>query len=217
MLVTLNQLKKSYGRQEVLRGINLRLDHGEQVAITGPSGSGKSTLLKILAGIEQHDTGEISIKGQDLSRFTPQEMDEYRRHQIGIVFQQHYLLPQCSALENVLLPTLCLPHRKPAEARERALYYLDKAQVMHCKDKFPAQMSGGECQRVAVCRALINEPTLLLADEPTGSLDHRNALELLELFHSLLARDMSLIMVTHWPQAAAAMSRNYELQEGRFL
>ncbi len=217
MLLELKHINKAYAQQEVLRGLDLSLERGEHIAITGPSGSGKSTLLKILAGIEQADAGDILIEGQPLSGFTPQQMDDYRRRRIGIVFQQHYLLPQCTALENVLLPTLCLPQRHPAEELERAKYFLDKAQVMHCASKFPAQMSGGECQRVAVCRALINEPQLLLADEPTGSLDHQNALELLDLFRSLTDRQMALIMVTHWPQAAAAMSRHYELQEGRFL
>ncbi len=217
MLLELKHINKAYAQQQVLRGLNLNLEYGEHIAITGPSGSGKSTLLKILAGIEQKDSGDILIEGHSMSDFTLQQVDDYRRRQIGIVFQQHYLLPQCTALENVLLPTLCLPQRRPAEELERAKYFLDKAQVMHCASKFPAQMSGGECQRVAVCRALINEPQILLADEPTGSLDHQNALELLDLFRSLTDRQMALIMVTHWPQAAAAMSRHYELREGVLL
>ncbi len=219
MLLQINKIDKSYGSGEslcpVLQELQLSLDLGEDIAIMGPSGAGKTTLLNLISGIDQPDRGEVLVQGKNLASLSEAQLDQYRNKQLGIVFQHHYLLEQCTALENVLLPTIPLPQTQRQASMERAQYLLEKAGVAHCQHRYPAQLSGGECQRVAVCRALINQPQLLLADEPTGSLDHRNAVQLIALLKSMIDKDMSLIMVTHWDEAARQMSRQYELRDGQ--
>jgi ABC-type lipoprotein export system ATPase subunit len=217
LLLKLDNLVKSYehpaGRVEVLKGVSLNLNNGDTVAITGPSGSGKSTLLNLVGCLDRPDSGKMIYKRNSLSELSQTKLDEFRLCRIGIVFQAHHLLPQCTALENVLLPTLPVGGDLE-EAAVRAEELLALAGLHERRNHFPGELSGGECQRVAVCRALINSPELLLADEPTGALDHQTALELLELLDKLANDSMALLMVTHSSEAAARMKRRFELKEG---
>ncbi len=219
MLLELKNISKTYGEGDsantVLRGLNLSLQGGQDIAIMGPSGSGKTTLLNIISGSDKPTKGTFLFNGADVAPYSDEEWSELRRHQIGIVFQHHYLLEQCNALENVLIPTLPLPKAQRVAALARAQELLARAGLSSCMNRYPSQLSGGECQRVAVCRALINQPTLLLADEPTGSLDHHNAVQLIALLKEMMDEDKALIMVTHWEQAAQQMSRQFTLQDGQ--
>lgn len=217
LLLKLDKLKKGYdhpaGRIEVLKDVSLNISRGSSIAITGPSGSGKSTLLNLIACLDSPDSGEIIYQQKSLSELSQAELDEFRLIRIGIVFQEHHLLPQCTALENILLPTL--PLAGDAEANLlRAEILLKSAGLYERRDHFPAELSGGEQQRVAVCRALINSPELLLADEPTGALDHHTTLELLDLLDKLADNSMALLMVTHSPEAASRMKLQFELTDG---
>ena len=220
LLLSLDNIGKGYrhpsGRVDVLTNVCLNLNRGDKVAITGPSGSGKSTLLNLIGCLDKPDSGSIIYNNKPLSALSQSQLDDFRLHRIGIVFQAHHLLPQCTALENVLLPTL--PIKGDAlDASVRAEELLALAGLHKRKDHFPGELSGGECQRVAVCRALINSPELLLADEPTGALDHQTALALLELLDKLADDSMALLMVTHSLEAAARMNRQYELLDGSLL
>ena len=165
----------------VIKGITLTVNRGESIAIVGPSGSGKSTLLNILGSLDSPTNGSIQLDGQELAHLTEQDLASVRNKKIGFIFQSHHLLPQCSVLENVLVPTLAENGKAPASAVERAKQLLDRVGLGHRLTHRPAQLSGGECQRVAVVRALINQPSLILADEPTGALDHSNAESLADL------------------------------------
>lgn len=217
LLLELVELSKGYehpaGRIDVLKGISLQLNSGDRVAITGPSGSGKSTLLNLIGCLDRPDTGKILYKQNSLFELSQTALDQFRLRRISIVFQSHHLLPQCTALENVLLPTLPIDGN-PKAANDRAKELLTLAGLQQRQNHFPGELSGGECQRVAVCRALINSPELLLADEPTGALDHHTALELLDLIDRLTDNSMALLMVTHSPEAASKMKRQFELSEG---
>lgn len=215
MRLHLKNIVKNYGSRDVLSGLNLSVLAGEDMAIMGPSGSGKTTLLNLISALDSPSSGSLMWEGKDMALMSEAELDAYRAHDLGIVFQHHYLLEHCTALENVLLPSLPLPRPQREDALERARFLMDKAHVLSCADRFPSQLSGGECQRIAVCRALVMQPRLLLADEPTGSLDHQNAVELIALLKSMKSQDMSLIMVTHWAEAAAQMSRQYRLSDGQ--
>jgi lipoprotein-releasing system ATP-binding protein len=177
-LLELQGVTRSFGGSgdsattEVLRGISLVLDEGEALAIVGPSGCGKTSLLNLIGGLDQPDEGSIRLGGRDLAQMNAEELASMRAEELGFVFQAHHLLPQCTALENVLVPSLvCTDADLRGSAPERARALLDRVGLGERHDHFPAQLSGGEAQRVAVVRALINEPRLLLADEPTGSLD----------------------------------------------
>ena len=209
--------KKYYppsGEVRVLKGVNLSLEKGKTAAITGPSGSGKTTLLNLIAVLDSPDQGQIIFNGTSVTDFTEQQMVEFRMKHIGIVFQQHFLLPQCTALENILLPTL--PLKTPYDkAQNRAEELLGKIGLYQRKDFFPAQLSGGECQRIAVARALINDPSLILADEPTGSLDHKNAIGIIDLLKKLSNKDRTLIIVTHAEFIAEQMQCHYKLFDGQ--
>lgn len=197
----------------VLKSINLRLFRGEAIAVTGPSGSGKSSLLFVLGAMEVPTSGEIELQGRSLNGLTETQLAELRQQQIGFVFQEHHLLPQCTVLENVLIPLLAGGGTKLDDiARARQL--LDRVGLRDRLDHRPAQLSGGERQRVAVCRALINQPALLLADEPTGNLDRANADSIGSLLLEL-CRDTSstLICVTHSTELAARFPRRAELRD----
>ncbi len=217
LLLELVNLSKGYehsaGRIEVLKGVSLQLNSGDTVAITGPSGSGKSTLLNLIGCLDRPDTGEILYRQNSLAELSQTALDEFRLRRISIVFQAHHLLPQCTALENTLLPTLPIGGN-PDSMVDRAEKLLATAGLHERRNHFPGELSGGECQRVAVCRALINSPELLLADEPTGALDHHTALELLDLIDQLTDKSMALLMVTHSQEAATRMQRQFELTEG---
>jgi lipoprotein-releasing system ATP-binding protein len=199
---------------EVLRGINLELARGASLAIVGPSGSGKSTLLNIIGTLDQPSSGNVLLAGRNLSTLNDNELATVRNREIGFIFQSHYLLPQCSVLENVLVPTLPQKSRRDGST-ERAKSLLKRVGLAERQNHRPGQLSGGERQRVAVVRALINEPHLLLADEPTGALDAASAGELSKLLLDLNRQDgVTLIVVTHALSLAQQMGRVLELRQG---
>jgi lipoprotein-releasing system ATP-binding protein len=215
------------GSLAVLDGVSLELGRGESLAIVGPSGSGKSTLLQIIGTLDQPTTGEVLLEGQDLNKLGEMQVAAVRNRQIGFVFQAHYLLPQCTVLENVLVPTLAhidsastKPPEKgnPETSEARASRLLKRVGLGERLAHRPGELSGGERQRVAVVRALINRPQLLLADEPTGSLDHISAQQLGQLLVELNREEgVALIVVTHARELAARMARVLELKDGRLV
>ena len=220
MLLELDHLSKTYASPDagpaadVLRDISLRIDAGEAVSIIGPSGSGKSTLLNIMGALDRPTTGTVRLDGRDLGGLAENELAAIRNRQIGFIFQLHHLLPQCSVLENVLLPTLT--GRTTTADRTRAERLLDRVGLKLRLGHRPGQLSGGECQRVAVVRALINGPKLLLADEPTGSLDHAAATNLGHLLLELNKEEgVALVLVTHSRELAGELPRMIELRDGR--
>ncbi len=198
----------------VLRDVSLELKAAESLAIVGPSGSGKSTLLSIIGALETADNGRVTLDGQDPATLDEPELARFRRRQIGFVFQDHHLLPQCSVLENVLVPTVADGKTLPA-AFDRARMLLERVGLSDRLEHRPAELSGGEKQRVALARAMINAPRLLLADEPTGNLDRTTAARVSELLVELQQQEQTmLIVVTHSQRLAAMMSRKVELDEG---
>ncbi len=222
-LVELKNVSKAYrdpgSGQEVpvLRGVSLVIEPGDSLAIVGPSGCGKSTLLNILGTLDEPDTGEVNFDGEPVHGLSPARLGELRSSKIGFIFQLHHLLPQCSVLENVLLPALALSVRPdPKNVRERGMELLRLVGLDHRAGYMPAQLSGGERQRVAVARALINSPRLILADEPTGSLDEANAGKLTDLMVELVHKyGISLVLVTHQVTQAEKMKRTCVLHQGQ--
>jgi lipoprotein-releasing system ATP-binding protein len=201
---------------EVLRGVSFRLASGEKMAVTGPSGCGKSTLLHIIGTLDTPTSGSVTLAGDDPFRLDEPRLAAFRNHKIGFVFQDHHLLPQCSVLENVLLPTLAAG-KVPAAAVERARMLLDRVGLAQRLDHLPAELSGGERQRTAIARALVNRPLLLLADEPTGNLDRATAGSVARLLVELQASENAmLIVVTHSLELAEMLSRRVELNAGQF-
>ena len=219
MLIELDHLSKTYVSPDgspavdVLRDVSLRIDAGEAMSIIGPSGSGKSTLLNIMGALDRPTTGTVRLDGSDLGGLAEKELAAIRNRQIGFIFQLHHLLPQCSVLENVLLPTLT--GRTTTADRTRAERLLERVGLKLRLGHRPGQLSGGECQRVAVVRALINRPKLLLADEPTGSLDHASATTLGHLLLELNKEEgIALVLVTHSRELAGQLPRTIELRDG---
>ncbi len=203
------------GTVEVLRGLDLALSSGQALALTGPSGSGKSTLMHLIGMLDRPTSGEITLDGRDPWTLSEVELARFRNQTVGFVFQDAHLLPQYSVLENVLLPTLAFGDA-PAGARQRALDLLRRVELQHRIDHRPAELSGGERQRAAVARALINRPTLLLCDEPTGSLDQATAASVAALLFDLHRQEANmLLVVTHSLELAARFERRFELKEGR--
>jgi lipoprotein-releasing system ATP-binding protein len=221
-LVEVNKTYASPGMVElvILRGISFRIQSGESLAIVGPSGSGKSTLLQIMGTLDRPTSGQVLLSGKNLADLNEVEMATVRNRQIGFVFQAHYLLPQCSVMENVLVPTLAspqagaaLPGTEAPEARARRL--LQRVGLGERMDHLPGQLSGGERQRVAVVRALVNRPSLVLADEPTGALDQTSAEHLGQLLTELNREErVALVVVTHARELARKMGRVLELKGG---
>ncbi len=203
---------------EVLRGVDWTLDAGESAAILGPSGSGKSTLLNLAGALDRADGGVVRVEGRDIGALDDAGLAAHRSRTVGFVFQLHHLLPQCSVLENVLVPTLALPGGTPREAVGRAEELLAAVGLEHRRNHRPGELSGGERQRVAVARALINGPRLLLADEPTGALDRENAARLVDLLLELNAgRKLGLVVVTHALEVARRMQRVWRIEDGRLV
>ena len=200
----------------VLKDINLKLDEGESLVIVGPSGSGKSTLLNIIGALDRPTSGRVLFDGRDLSTLEESELARIRNRQIGFVFQLHHLLPQCTVLENVLVPTLAGKNRPSTEEiRDRAINLLHRVGLEDFLLHRPGELSGGQRQRVAVVRALINQPKLLLADEPTGSLDREASENIADLLVELnQSEKVTLIVVTHSRELAKRMGRIMELTEG---
>jgi lipoprotein-releasing system ATP-binding protein len=200
----------------ILDGVSFELERGSAVSIMGPSGSGKSTLLSILGALEPPTSGEVRLGGENPYALGERELAAFRNKQIGFVFQDHCLLPQCTVLENVLLPTLVATEQADFQAQARQL--LDRVGLGPRVDHVPAQLSGGEKQRVAIARALIRQPALLLCDEPTGNLDRGNADAVADLLLELQkAQQMMLVLVTHSEKLAARAPVEYELTDGRLV
>ena len=222
VVLRLENVYKQYESEDcspvkVLKNISLTVKRGNSIAIVGPSGCGKSTLLNILGSLDSPTSGNIQLDGQELANLSEPELATVRNQKIGFIFQSHHLLPQCSVLENVLVPTLAEKGKASFDAIERAKQLLERSGLEHRLTHRPSQLSGGECQRVAVVRALINQPSLILADEPTGALDYSNAEAMTELLVKLNLEDQAtLIVVTHSSELAAKMGATYKLQNGIF-
>jgi len=232
-ILKLESVTKRYDRPDhagfltVLESVSMEVGHGESLAIVGPSGSGKSTLLQIIGTLDHPTSGTVQLNEQDLGTLDDAQLAAMRNRQIGFVFQAHFLLPQCTVLENVLVPTLAAATRTERQrsgkaekesAENRAKRLLKRVGLEERMRHRPAELSGGERQRAAVVRALINRPKLLLADEPTGSLDHASARELGELLVELnREEEVTLIVVTHAAELACRMGRMLELKDGRLV
>ena len=201
----------------VLDRITLEISAGESIAIIGPSGSGKSTLLNIIGTLDKPTSGKVFLDGEELSAFDDDKLAEVRNHRIGFVFQAHHLLPQCTVLENVLVPTLASKEKfSRDEIKHRGVKLLQRVGLGERLGHRPGQLSGGERQRVAVVRALINQPKILLTDEPTGALDRASAHQLAQLLTELNREEkVTLIVVTHALELAGRMQRKYELNDGK--
>ena len=219
-VLKLTGVGKSYptaasGELSILRGVNLELGAGESIAIIGPSGSGKSTLLNIIGTLDRPSQGAVWLNGRDLTSLDDLALAEVRNREIGFIFQAHHLLPQCSVLENVLVPTLASTDRQVREsAPERARALLERVGLSGRLDHRPGQFSGGEKQRVAVVRSLINRPKLLLADEPTGALDQASAGNLAKLLTELNREEqVTLVVVTHSLELARTLDKVFELRD----
>lgn len=218
MTLHIDHLCKDYptrsGPLHVLRDITLEVPRGEAVAIMGPSGSGKSTLLYIVGTLEQPTSGTMTLEEQDPFKLAEKELADFRNRHIGFIFQDHHLLPQCTVLENVLIPTL-VSRANRGDVEKWARELLDRVGLSGRLDHRPAELSGGERQRVAVARALVNRPVLLLADEPTGNLDRATAKAVGQLLLELhQAEKTVLLVVTHSPELAALFPRRLEMADG---
>ncbi|NQU66491.1 MAG: ABC transporter ATP-binding protein [Candidatus Marinimicrobia bacterium] len=225
MLLNLEKISKSFNIPgsdrviTVLNDLDLMLEGGKTTAIFGPSGSGKSTLLNIISALDRPTSGKINFNNSDLTTYDDNALSDFRNKQIGIVFQQHHLLPQLNLLENILLPTLPDVSRASIEAkRERAMKLLNRVGLTERIFHYPSELSGGEKQRCAVVRALINTPSLLLADEPTGSLDQNAAVGLIDLLLELNSEEqVAMIFVTHDEPLMKSVSDKYRLISGELV
>jgi ABC-type lipoprotein export system ATPase subunit len=223
LLLELKNITKTYQSpsgsetRTVLHNLSLEVNAGESIAILGPSGSGKSTLLNIIGSLDKPTSGEVILDGQNLSELDDIELAKIRNKKIGFIFQLHHLLPQCTVLENILIPTLAdRSQTKKVDYEQRARDLLKRVNLENHTDHRPAQLSGGEQQRVAVIRAMIQHPPLLLADEPTGSLDQKSADNLAQILMALNSdENITLIVVTHSSKLAGYMDQIYSLDDGR--
>jgi lipoprotein-releasing system ATP-binding protein len=216
-MLTGKNIYKRYGSLEVLRGVNLEINKGEVVAIVGPSGCGKSTLLHILGSLDKADMGEIVINNKALSLLSGNKLAAFRNKHIGFVFQFHHLLPEFTALENVCIPGW-LAGRNKNEVKEKAESLLKILGLVDRNENKPNQLSGGEQQRVAVARALINNPDIVFADEPTGNLDSANAQELHQLFFDLRKQfNQTFLIVTHNEELSQLSDRTLHMKDGRIV
>lgn len=216
-----DQVTKDYPTRSlplcVLRGCSLGMMRGERLAIVGPSGSGKSTLLQIVGTLDTPTTGRVTLDGVDPTGLDEPALARFRNERIGFVFQDHHLLPQCSVLENVLIPTLARGGATPADV-DRAEALIERVGLSSRVDHRPAELSGGERQRVAIARALVLRPVLVLADEPTGNLDHTNAAAIGELLVALPAQEsLMLLVVTHSSELAARFPKVLAMDDGRLV
>lgn len=219
-MIELQGIVKRYvlGEEEVLAlaGVDLHVGHNEYVALIGPSGSGKSTLMNIIGCLDSPSEGRYILNGRDTSSLSEEELASVRNREIGFVFQSFHLLPRQTALQNVMQP-LVYRRMPPAERRERAVEALRKVGLGDRLDHRPNQLSGGQRQRVAVARALVGEPSILLADEPTGNLDSRTSAEIMSLFDALHAQGQTVVVVTHEPDIAAHCRRTIRVFDGRVV
>ena len=213
-MIEISNITKSFGSLRVLKGVSLHVEKGEIVAIIGPSGAGKTTLLQIIGTLDKPDSGAIEITGKNLSKMSSDDLARFRNQEIGFIFQFHQLLPEFTALENVMLPAL-IAGTNINDARQQALSLLQQLGLHNRIDHKPAELSGGEKQRVAAARALINKPSVILADEPTGSLDSANKKELQNLLLELRDKfKQTIIIVTHDPELANIADRTIKMRDG---
>ena len=216
-MIDIKNITKSFGNLQVLKDINLHINKGEVVSIVGPSGAGKTTLLQIIGTLDKPDSGTICIDGIDVSSLSTRKLSDFRNQHIGFVFQFHQLLPEFTALENVMIPAY-IAGKSNSEAKQRALELLEFMGLSDRANHKPAELSGGEKQRVAVARALVNKPAVILADEPSGSLDSKNKAELHQLFFDLRDKfGQTFVIVTHDEGLAAITDRTIHMKDGEIL
>ena len=216
-MITTHNITKSFGSLQVLKGIDLHIARGEVVSIVGPSGAGKTTLLQIMGTLDRPDDGQIVIDGTDVTTLSQKALADFRNRHLGFVFQFHQLRPEFTAIENIMIPAY-IAGRSGKDAKNRAKELLQFMGLSDRADHKPAELSGGEKQRIAVARALVNNPAIILADEPSGSLDSKNKTELHQLFFDLRDRfGQTFIIVTHDEQLAQTTDRTIHLHDGLIL
>lgn len=216
-MIDIKNITKSFGNLQVLKDINLHINKGEVVSIVGPSGAGKTTLLQIIGTLDKPDSGTICLDGIDVNKLSTRKLSDFRNQHIGFVFQFHQLLPEFTALENVMIPAY-IAGKSNSEAKQRALELLEFMGLSDRANHKPAELSGGEKQRVAVARALVNKPAVILADEPSGSLDSKNKAELHQLFFDLRDKfGQTFVIVTHDEGLAAITDRTIHMKDGEIL
>ena len=214
-MIEIKGIRKSFGNLEVLKGIDLHIDKGEIVSIVGPSGAGKTTLLQIMGTLDKADSGTVMVDGVDVSRLSKTKLSDFRNQHVGFVFQFHQLLPEFTALENVMIPAF-IRGSKRSEAKARAEELLAFMGLSDRADHKPAELSGGEKQRVAVARALVNNPAVIFADEPSGSLDSQNKAELHQLFFDLRDKyGQTFVIVTHDEGLSQITDRCIHMKDGQ--
>ena len=214
-MIDLKNIRKSFGSLEVLKGIDLHIDKGEVVSIVGPSGAGKTTLLQIMGTLDRPDSGSVVVDSVDVSSLKQKKLSDFRNLHVGFVFQFHQLLPEFTAIENIMIPAF-IAGKSPKEAKQRAMELLDFMALSDRATHKPNELSGGEKQRVAVARALVNNPAVILADEPSGSLDTKNKTELHQLFFDLRDKfGQTFGIVTHDEQLASITDRTIHMKDGR--
>lgn len=220
-IIQINGLRKDYHVGEVtvhaLRGVNMSIQQGEFVAVMGVSGSGKSTMLNILGCLDKPSKGDYFLDGVDVKTLSKDELARLRNQKLGFVFQAYNLLPRTTALENVELPLFYNPSVKSNERKERAIRALEAVGLADRMHHMPNQLSGGQQQRVAIARSLVNDPVMILADEPTGNLDTRTSFEIMELFQDLNERGRTIVYVTHEPDIAKFATRNIVFRDGHIV
>lgn len=216
-MIDIKGITKSFGKLEVLKGIDLHINKGEVVSIVGPSGAGKTTLLQIIGTLDKPDSGDITIDGIDVNQLSTKKLSDFRNQHLGFVFQFHQLLPEFTALENIMIPAF-ISGQSRSEAKSRAEELLDFMNLSERANHKPAELSGGEKQRVAVARALVNHPAVILADEPSGSLDTKNKAELHQLFFDLRDKfGQTFVIVTHDEELAKTTDRTIHLKDGLII